>query len=196
HIAEETALAGRADGIPLKVTIGEATSMSLSMTKFSIPRLVTRNEQAVVEMTLENKGERDIVPEGEVIFYDSSGSEVAAVAINEVGTAIAAGETETIHVPIPFGDTIGRFKANATINYGTTERSSIFDTAQFFVIPIYILYGAVAFIILFSLFITYMLKRTFDEDRYEVDDEQSIPLRVATGRAFEEKEHDITISNN
>lgn len=193
HIAEAQALAGEADGIPLKVTISEEVNLSLMMKKFSVPQFVFRRDHSVVEMVLENNGESELLPTGEIIFYDSSGEEVAATDINIEKKSVPPGETIALTAPIPFFGSLGRYKANATIYYGPKNQASIFDTAHFMMVPYYLLFVLLLAIIIFSIFITYLLKRAFDDERYIVDDEQDVPLRVGTGRDYEEKDHDITI---
>ena len=72
----------------------------------------------------------------------------------------------------------------------------IFDTTQFFMIPPYLAIGIVIAIIMFSVLVTYLIRRAFYDELHEDDDGNTLPLYVRKDREHQEKDHDITLTKN
>lgn len=197
-IAEAAAMNGDADGVILKITVADTTSESLHISNFSLKRFVLNEDDREIQIEVENIGDAPSSPTGEIIFYSPTGEEVAAVTINEEAKTIPPGEKVTFASSIPFSDKLGRFKANLTLHYGEEGKSTVFDTAQFYMIPYRIMLLLLLGILCFSIFVTVLLKKAFDEEYDGEDDEhgKSIPLFIQTGREYKDVDHDITLTKN
>lgn len=193
HLAEEAAMRGEVEGIPVKVAVAENKNVALTLEQFGVSRFIISESDSKIRLLLENKGETPVVPTGEVIFYDNTGSEIASVGANPNTIAIDPDSEAELAVDIPFYGGVGRYKANVQLQYGP-ENSTIFDTTQFFIVPWHLLLIGALGILLFSLLVTYLLKRAFDDEEPEFRDEISIPLRVSAGKTRQEKDHDITLT--
>lgn len=192
--AEARALQGGAGGVVLKAVLQEKKNELLRIASFAIDRFVLfeRNRQVTVEV--QNSGDDTSVVQGEIIFYNSRGEEVGSAQVNDERSSIAPKETAQYSATIPFNDKLGRFKANVKLEYGEEKKSVLFDTTQFFMIPLAILIGLAIIIVLISLVVTYLLRRIFYVELHEEDEGSQLPLYVRTDREHETKDHDIHIS--
>ncbi len=192
--AEVTALQGNAEGLILKIAFEEVRNEMLRISKFQSSRFIVSEKQRMIEIEVENDGEVDSIPGGEIIFYNSRGEEVASVPANEAGVAAPAGGSAVLTATIPFSDELGRFKANVTLNYGTNGKSTTFDTLQFFMIPMKMVIILGLCIALFSVFIIYLLRKVFRDELQEDEDGKDIPLYIRNDREHIDKDHDIHVT--
>jgi hypothetical protein len=195
-LAEAKTLRGDSDGVILKVNLADKSSDALRIVSFLVDRFVITDSKRVAELTLKNEGTKSTIPNGEIIFYNSRGEEVASTPINQSGETIESGASKLFEIGIPFNNRLGRFKANATVRYGADGKQSVFDTVQFYMIPYKLLILFAIGILLFSLFVTYLLRRVFYDELHSEDSEGDIPLYVRNDRDHTEHEHDIHISKN
>ena len=108
------------------------------------------------EYDIENTGNTDLRPEGEIIIYNRRGKEVDAIGINQEGALVAqAGEESFNDEWTPGKDSgssllasasstlggFGRYKAVLHIEYGEKVQRSAQDTIFFWVVPIYVILG-------------------------------------------------------
>jgi hypothetical protein len=192
--AEQIALQGNAEGLILKIALEESRSELLRISSFQTSRIIVKENQRTLEIEVENSGELDATPIGEIIFYNGRGEEVASTLVNEAGVVVAAGSRTTLTETIPFGDELGRFKANVTLKYGPDAKSTSFDTVQFFMLPLKVAIALALAILVFSLFITYLLRRVFRDELQEDEDGKDIPLYIRNDREHIDKDHDIHVS--
>ena len=103
---------------------------------------------------------------GKAIFAFSLGEETSSIQVNTENIAVPPGEKRTIKSQVPFHDEMGRFKANVKLSYGDNQQAAVFDTAQFFMIPLPIMIGIVVAILFFSLLVTYLIRRAFHDELF------------------------------
>jgi hypothetical protein len=137
-----------------------------------------------------------MVPKGEVIFYNSLGEELTAVPINGENAEVPPGEKRTLKSEVPFNNELGRFKANVNLRYGDGQQAAIFDTAQFFMVPMPVMIGIIIAIFVFSIFVTYLIRRAFYDELHDDDESSEVPLYIRNDREHEEKDHDIHLKKN
>jgi hypothetical protein len=193
-LAEAKTMRGDAEGIILKVTIEDKTTDALRMTSFLVDRFVVTDTNNTISLTLKNEGSKASTPGGEIIFYNSRGEEVASLPVNTDGVTIDPQTEKTFELAVPFDGKLGRFKVNASILYGIDGKSNIFDTAQFYMIPFKLLLMFGLVIVLFSLFVTYLLRRVFYDELHSDDEPGDIPLYVRGDREHTQHDHDIHIT--
>jgi hypothetical protein len=195
-LAEAKTMRGDADGVILKVNLADKSSDALRIVSYLIDRFVITESKRIVSLEIKNEGSKASVPKGEIVFYNSRSEEIAATSINSAGESLEPGATKLFTEKIPFGNKLGRFKANATVLYGAEGKLSVFDTAQFYMIPYKLLILFVIIIILFSLLVTYLLRRVFYDELHSDDREGDIPLYVRKDREHTEHDHDIHLKKN
>ena len=194
--AEAVALRGDANGTIVKIALVDKRNELLRISSFLMSRFVFLATQHEVTVEVENSGDTPLTPKGEIIFYNSRGEEVSSVRVNEAGVSITPGETRSLSAQIPFYDKLGRFKANVKLDYGEIKKSTVFDTSQFFMIPLYLVIAIGLAIAVISLLLTYLLRRAFYDELHEEDDGAEVPLYIRNDRDHEVKDHDIHIQKN
>jgi hypothetical protein len=192
-LAEAKTMRGDSDGVILKVNLADKSSDALRIVSFLVDRFITSNSERVTSLTLKNEGSKATAPTGEIVFYNSRGEEVASAAINNSGELIEPGAERLFNIEIPFENKLGRFKANANVRYGADGKQSLFDTAQFYMIPYKVLLALIVCIVILSLFVTYLLRRVFYDELHTEDTGGELPLYVRNDRNHTEHEHDIHI---
>lgn len=194
--AQAKAMRGDADGTIIKITIQDKKSDLLRISSFLLDRFIFLSSHRDISIEVENKGDTDSIPKGEIIFYNSRGEEVSSVKVNDENISIPPNETRSLKAQIPFSDKLGRFKANVKLDYGARDKVSIFDTAQFFMIPFKIMIAIVVLIVLLSFVVTRLLHRAFYDELHDEDDGKPVALYVRNDREHETKDHDIHIKKN
>jgi hypothetical protein len=192
HEAEAVALRGDAEGVIVKVALTEKVNQLLRISGLMLDRFITNDESRKIDIEVENPGDTDVIPNGEIIFYNSRGEELYAQKVNTEGVIVPAGGAAVISSEVPFSNELGRFKANVRLQYGKDQAAMLYDSAQFFMMPTHYLIIMVIAIVLFSLAITYLLKRAFYDEAHD-EDETSLPLYIRSDRAHEDKDHDINL---
>ena len=107
---------------------------------------------------------------------------------------VPPGETVQLTSQIPLDNTLGRFKANVSLNYGESQKASLFDTTYFYLMPariLFILFGGVLFVALFSVL---LLRRAFARQEVE-DDYHDVLVYVRDGHEPRPMDHDIDLKN-
>ncbi len=190
--AEAIALAGDADGVIVKLTIDDSAEEFLRISRFMVDRFVIKDDQRVINIEVENKGDLPSTPSGEIIFYNSRGEEISSVVVNENNIEVPAGETATLSATVPFYNELGRYKANIALQYGE-QQAAIYDTVQFYMLPMHIIAFLLIGIIVISLLIMLLFRRALHEN--DDEGEYDLPLTVRAGHEPNPKEHDIDLSN-
>ncbi len=108
---------------------------------------------------LENIGNQDVTPEGEIRIYNRKGEEVAAIDANKNGKLFAPDKTGQLASVWNAGSGFGRYKAFLNLNYGKNQRAAIQDTTFFWVIPWKILLGIFLSSMVVVIFFAFMFHR-------------------------------------
>ena len=189
--AEALVMEGRAPGVVVRLSLVEKKSEYLRLNRFVINRFVTNHADATVSYELENVGGLPITPSGEIIFYDSRGVEIAAVTVNDEKKSIQANNTEKFSQVLPDVGTIGKRKALLNIQYGTTQRSNLYDTTYFNVIPLVPLIAIFGVLLLLSvLLVLYYHKRA---NRPVNIDHEEVSVYIKQGTSTTKYDHDINL---
>lgn len=196
HEAEAVALAGNADGVIVKIALDEKSNEQLRISSFLIDRFIFTKNKDNITIEIDNDGEDTSTPTGEIIFYNSRGEEVASMPVNTEKQSVAVGESITFTSKVPFHEKIGRYKANLVLRYGNGQQTSVFDTTQFFMIPLPLLIAILLAIVILSVAVTYLLRRAFYDELHEDEDGSTLPLYVRKDREHIEKDHDIHLTKN
>lgn len=183
-------ISGQAPGVVVRLSIVEKRNEYLRLNLFNINRFITSDRIATVSYQLENIGGLPIVPLGEIIFYDARGVEVTSIPVNPERKEIKPGSNEKFEQTIPYLGIIGRHKALLNIEYGTTQRANLYDTAYFNVVPL--VYLVLSFVIM--LLGSIMLALYYNKKRNKlVVDQGDVSMYVRSGIVGIEKDHDINL---
>jgi len=193
-VAEAIALNGEADGVILKVTVSDERTDSMRIAGFLIDRFVTGADSRLIDIEVENSGDLESVPTGEIIFYDSRGVEVNSIAVNPEGVVIAPGETKLITAEVPLENALGRYKANISLEYGSNQRASLYDTTYFYMMPMQFLIMGLVGILVVSLLITLLFRRMLAANDHGYDETgDDVVMYIKDGHVPNPKDHDIDL---
>jgi hypothetical protein len=190
--AERVVYTGSAPGSVLRIGIDQKQTEFLRLERFSVERFVKDSDEGEIIFTLKNPGDDSVVPEGEIIFYNSRGIEVAAAQINEDRRTIEGGTDETFTANVPDTLTLGKYKAYLRVEFGKDQKTSINDTAFFYVAPLRTLLIAFGGILLVTLLLTLY---AFGRSRRVLYDDHvhDVGLYMRSTRS-EPKDHDIDLT--
>jgi hypothetical protein len=190
--AEKIVYTGSAPGTVLRIGVDKVQNEFLRLLSFKTDRFVKKSGEGIVRMTLTNAGDSPVVPGGEVIFYDKRGVEVGAAEVNSDKVSIEPKQEAQFSVTIPDTLTMGKYKAFLSLEYGTTLRTSINDTAFFYVLPLKQLLIFFGIIVLVTLVLTLFIHRRFTHE-YVDDTVSDVALYLRQSKS-EPKDHDIDLS--
>ncbi len=190
--AENIAMAGNARGVVLKVTIDDQRKDGLKIKNFLVDRFVTGEDSRLITVNIENTGDLPASPEGEVVFYDSRGSEQMAVPVSAAGKLVQPGEEMTLTTNVPIEGDLGRYKANLTLRYGERQSAALYDTTFFYLVPTQTLFVIFLFTLLFVLTSVFLLRRVFTGQR-EGGDFEEVSMYVDEESVREPQDHDIDL---
>jgi hypothetical protein len=192
--AHQQVTSGIAPGIIVTLKVDQDRSEFLKLGNFFIDKFVTKPENNAISYTLTNPGEMPVTPTGEIIISNSKGEEVGTVVINPNAESLPPGAETTFKATVPTSGLLGKYKALLSVDYGTAQIASVYDTTFFYVVPwqqLLMIFGA---LLLVTVIITLILHRRYrDED--DDDDEHGatyIPLRIREQQSSD-KEHDINL---
>lgn len=156
----------------INLTISDDSNELLRIARFSIDKFVLKPSPDALSFELENSGDTDVKPSGDIIIYDQRGIERGSIAVNSEGASIPSGERRAFSYGVPFDGLFGKYKASLSVRYGETG-SVINDIAYFFVFPwqkLAFTFGS--FVVLALALALYMHRRyggaTTDDDGDEV----------------------------
>ena len=135
-----------------------------------------------------------VVPKGEIIFYNGRGEEVGAVPVNKETQSLAPNESKTFEVPAPVDGYLGKYKAFLSVDYGTVQVASVYDTAFFYVIPWQQLLIMFLVVMIVAVILSVLIHRRFAV-KSEGDDEHGafhLPFHVFEGKSSD-ADHDINL---
>ena len=195
-IAEKQIKNETAPGVVVTLSVGQEKTEFLKLARFVIDRFVTKPDNSAITYTLTNPGSADVVPSGEIIFYDGRGDEVDAVPVNPDGQSLAPGQETSYSLAAPTDNMLGKYKAFLSVDYGTEQRASVYDTAYFYVVPwqkLLIVFGILFFVTLvLTLVLHSRMKHEDDDDEYHHDGSAELPLFIRNA-VSEDQEHDINL---
>lgn len=184
---------GGQPGSLLYISVDKEQNVFLRLEKFVVDKFITEEKGGSVSYILKNPGSIDVVPKGEMIFYDNNGEEVAAVPLNTGDMPVAGEKSARFDMPVPNQLGIGKYKAFLSVEYGEHLTASVHDTAYFYVVPIKQLIIIFVLLMLFAIFVALYVHRRYDVPEGVLDYEQ-VPMYVKSGTS-ENQHHDIDLKN-
>lgn len=181
--------AGDGQGSLLNITVDKKQSHQLRLESFQTGRFVSDPQTHTIEVALKNPGTVQTVPQGEVIFYDTRGHEVAATTFNNEGRAVTEQATETFSVSLPDTLPMGKYKAFLDVSYGDELRATLQDTAFFYVINVGTLATVFVSLLLLTLLVVWLYVRR------QPDADSAVALYVQTGSTAASHNSDVNLKD-
>lgn len=192
--AEAQVRAGNAPGVTVRISIKDTSSEYLRLEQFTVDRFVLNPDDSQVTYRLANAGDTPVTPKGEIILYDVRGREVGSLPINVEGATIGAGEEKEFTSTVPDTEAYGRHKAFLNLEYGSKQRANLYDTTFYTVIPLPLILGTFAFLMVSSMLLTWLYYRR--TSRRQTIDDEAVPLYVRTDVSTVHQDHDINLKSN
>lgn len=188
---------GIAPGVIVTIKVSQNQVEFLKLNNFVIDRLVLSPENEAVHYFLKNPGSAPVVPRGEIIISNGRGEEKASVLINPERETLKPNQEKEYSAAIPTDGLLGKYKAFLSVDYGTEQVASVYDTTFFYVLPWKQLLIVFAVVSVLLVTMTLVLHRRFTVVDNEDDDPGTdyIPLFVRSGSS-EEKDHDINLKSD
>lgn len=190
EIANERALAGKSPGVIVRIAIDQERTEFLRLENFTVERFVTDPTENVLSYTLTNPGEAEIVPRGEVIFYNSQGTEVGSLPINPEGSQVEPDDTVSFTSVVPEEFKVGKYKAFLSLEYGTEQLASLNDTTFFYVAPIPVIIAIFLGLLTVTILLTVLLFRRAVP--VEHDGARDVSMYIRDGLS-DSQDHDIDL---
>lgn len=190
--AESLLQTSSAPGVVVRIEVERDTVALVRLKQFFIDRFMANHEAGVATVLLANTGSEDVTPRGEIVFYDTAGSEVEAVSFNVGGSQIVSGDERTFTVEIPDNLGFGKYKAFLDIDYGNSQTAQVQDTTFFYIVPLYQLVIVFITLLLLTLYLAFRVQRRQARDRGLDGGASSVPFVVRTD-ASTAQDHDIDL---
>lgn len=107
----------------------------LELAKFFTDNIYLSGDDVLFNLQIENIGNRDLKPKGEIRIYDRKGAEVASIPVNGEGTVFSPEEKAQLASVWSAADGFGKYKAFLNVDYGSTQTASVQDTVYFWIVP-------------------------------------------------------------
>lgn len=185
-------MAGQAPGTLVNLIVDLKQDQFLRLEKFTVSRFVTEKSSDEVFFKIANPGAVDVIPHGDVVFYNTKGEELATVPVNTDNVPVVGKASTEYHATVPKDLPIGKYKAYLSVEYGEHLTEGIQDTVYFYILPIKQLIIIFVVVLLLAVGLTLLIYKRYDVD---VDDHgaESVALYIKEGRS-EEVHHDIDLS--
>lgn len=113
-------------------------------------------------LELENFGNRQINPQGNIMIFNRRGEEVANFDINGNGERIEPETSKKLFSAWTDGRGFGKYKAKLEIEYGSKDKRDLQDTIYFWVfpLPLLIMFAVITFVLILVISII-LFKKTY-----------------------------------
>lgn len=107
----------------------------MQLNKFVTDSFFFSGDDVLFNFQLENIGNQELKPKGEIRIYDRKGREVASVPVNPEGKSFTPEQAAQLASAWTSAQGFGKFKAFLNIDYGNNQSGSLQDTVFFWIIP-------------------------------------------------------------
>jgi hypothetical protein len=124
-----------AESVLVNIEVTEDIKERLQLDTFATDKIFFGGSDISFKYNLENVGNKDLQPKGEVRIYDRRGREIGAVPANIEGAIIKPEDVGQIASVWSAGKGFGKYKALLDIEYGNSQIGTVNDTIYFWIIP-------------------------------------------------------------
>lgn len=189
--AEQRSLQGDVPGTTIRIEIEDARTSFLQVHDFSLDRFILDGRTEYIRFTIINPSESELVPAGEIVFYNMRGSEVYSLPINQDNHTIEAGGKHTFSEVIPQIASVGRHRALLSVRYGDGQHAQINDTVFFYNFTVVALLFIFIGIVVATVLLSYVIHRRVAV----IDDNESVAVFVRNKATSTQSDDDINLSS-
>jgi hypothetical protein len=147
----------------LSIEVKDNSEDILNLESFITEKKFITDSSVEFLVTLTNRGDTTLTPEGEIVIYNKSGKEIGVADFNTEGVSIEPEEENEFRVFWSGGFDWGKHRARLTASYGTGERRYLLnDTIFFSSIPIIPLVISFLVMLLIVIFISLYFHRRYE----------------------------------
>ena len=121
--------------VTVNVEVQDDVKEIMQLNKFGTDSFFLSGDDILFSYNVENIGNQELQPKGEIRIYNRRGEEVAAVPVNGDGKTISPSQMSQLASVWSGAEGFGRFKAFLTVNYGKVQTASVQDTVYFWIVP-------------------------------------------------------------
>lgn len=148
--------------IDVNVDVAADIKETMQLNKFFTDRIFFSGDDVLFNLQLENIGNQDLKPKGEIRVYDRRGKEVAALDVNKDGQMISPDQVSQLASVWSAAQGFGRYKAFLNVDFGASQKASVQDTIYFWVVPWQQLLGLLTASIVAVIFLALYVHRTLE----------------------------------
>lgn len=108
---------------------------SMQLNKFVTDGFFFSGDDVLFNFQVENIGNQELKPKGEIRIYDRKGREVISIPVNAEGKTLTPDQKAQLASAWSAAQGFGKFKAFLNIDYGNNQSGKLQDTVFFWIIP-------------------------------------------------------------
>ncbi len=134
----------------------------MQLNKFFTDPIFLSGDDVLFNYQIENIGNQNLKPTGEIRIYNRSGEEVASIPVNTEGASFSPEQQAQLAAVWSGAEGFGKYKAFLNLDYGDSQRASVQDTVFVWIVPWKQL--SVTFVIgaLLVLFLVFYYQRKYE----------------------------------
>lgn len=107
----------------------------LQLGSFFTDNIFFSGDDVLFNYQIENIGNQNLKPHGEIRVYDRRGVEVASIPVNQDGASFTPEQKALLASVWSGAEGFGKYKAFLDISYGSNQTASVQDTIYFWIVP-------------------------------------------------------------
>lgn len=107
----------------------------LQLNTFSTGTIFFSGDDVMFNYKLQNIGNQDLHPTGQIHIFNRRGEEVASVEVNKDSKTVSPEQVSELASVWSAAQGFGRYKAMLTVGYGAAQTATVQDTVFFWVVP-------------------------------------------------------------
>jgi hypothetical protein len=121
--------------VTINVEVGEDVKEFMQLNKFTTDKLFFSGDDVLFNYNLENIGNQELLPKGEIRIYNRKGEEVASVEVNPESKKFSPDQMLQLASAWNAATGFGKYKAYLNVDYGSNQVASVQDTVYFWIVP-------------------------------------------------------------
>ncbi len=121
--------------VTVNVEVEKDVKEVLQLASFSTDNFFLSGDDVIFNLGVENIGNQELQPKGEIRIYDRSGKEIASIPVNKDGAVFSPEQKAQLASVWSGAEGFGKYKAFLNIDYGANQTASVQDTVFFWIVP-------------------------------------------------------------
>lgn len=121
--------------VTVNVEVEKDVKEVLQLASFSTDNFFLSGDDVIFNYGVENIGNQELQPKGEIRIYDRSGKEIASIPVNKDGAVFSPEQKAQLASVWSGAEGFGKYKAFLNIDYGSSQVASVQDTVFFWIVP-------------------------------------------------------------